>query len=581
MMKRPATLCLIVLLATHVALLSWGAYTHSPTIDEIAYLPAGVSHLQLGNFQLANVSPPLIPCIAAAPLLALGVETNWAGLTPTSEAFQAHTVGSDFIQTNGPRSLHLFRVARWALIPLSLLGAVSCYLWARELAGQQAGLMSAYLWCYCPNVLAHAQLVTVDAGATALGVTATYAFWRWLKSPKWTSALIAGIALGCAESAKTTLVVLMALWPTVWLACTWMAPRTRFSGSYKRECAQLAAILGVTWYVLISCYAFQGCFKRLDEYRFVSKSFAGNAVQPGTRDNRFARSWLGVLPVPLPEQYVIGIDLQKRDLENVDPTYNNGLFESYLRGRWSSQGWWYFYLYCVALKVPLGTLLLLVLAMRLRISRAGGGHFNWRDDVMLLAPLITILVLVSSQTGFTIHFRYVLPMFPFAFVWLSQVICAARPLERMAQMVVIIALSWSLSSSLWATPHHLSFFNELTGGPLGGHFHLLDSNIDWGQDLLYLKDWITAHPEARPMHVGYLGLFPPQVIGMNFPRPPKARPKLDGDTMFPSTLQSGWYAISVGYLRGDRFDGEQHLEYFLRMKPVGFAGYSIYIFHVP
>jgi hypothetical protein len=60
-------------------------------------------------------------------------------------------------------------------------------------------------------------------------------------------------------------------------------------------------------------------------------------------------------------------------------------------------------------------------------------------------------------------------------------------------------LLWSIASSLGVYPHSLSYFNELVGGPANGHAHLLDSNIDWGQDLLLLKEWLDAHPEASPL----------------------------------------------------------------------------------
>src|SRR5437773_734910 len=51
----------------------------------------------------------------------------------------------------------------------------------------------------------------------------------------------------------------------------------------------------------------------------------------------------------------------------------------------------------------------------------------------------------------------------------------------------------------------LSYFNEMAGGPENGAAHLLDANIDWGQDLLELKRWCDAHPEARPLYLGYFG----------------------------------------------------------------------------
>jgi Dolichyl-phosphate-mannose-protein mannosyltransferase len=603
MTTRQVGIFLGFILALHVTLLAWGATAQSPTIDEIAYLPAGLSHWQLGNFELANVSPPLIPSIAAAPLLLVGAESDWSSLAPVPEAFMAHDVGCDFLKANGSRSLYLFTLARWQLIPLSVLGAICCYLWARDLAGQRAGLLSASLWCFCPNIVAHAQLVTTDAGATVLGIAAAYTFWRWLKWKTWKSAIIAGIALGFAESAKTTLLIFAAIWPLLWLAWNWPTrdvecPAVRptplvpsLAGTvrewlrtaqvrteWKRGACQLAMVLFIAWYILNSMYAFDGSFKRLGHFRFVSKALVGNGWEPGEAGNRFTRSWLAALPIPVPEQYLLGIDLQRRDLENIDPTHG-GLYRSYLRGEWRTSGWWYYYLYGLGIKVPLGSWILVAIAMWLR-GRAPAQRADWRNDLLLLVPLVAVLVLVSSQTGFSTHVRYVLPLFPFAFVWVARSICAARLRSKACRHAVVTALTWSIVSSLWAAPHDLSYFNELSGGPRGGYFHLADSNIDWGQDLLYLRKWIATHPEARPMKVAYIGLFPPELIGITFPWPPPS-PIQDASLSTAAELPPGWYAISVGYVQGEPFNGELHLQYFSRLKPLAFAGYSIYIYHVP
>ena len=54
-------------------------------------------------------------------------------------------------------------------------------------------------------------------------------------------------------------------------------------------------------------------------------------------------------------------------------------------------------------------------------------------------------------------------------------------------------------------------FNELVGGPKGGPNHLVDSNVDWGVDLLFLKKWLDEHPEASPLGLAYFGMFDPRV----------------------------------------------------------------------
>ncbi len=74
---------------------------------------------------------------------------------------------------------------------------------------------------------------------------------------------------------------------------------------------------------------------------------------------------------------------------------------------------------------------------------------------------------------------------------------------------------WFLASSLWSFPHSISYFNESVGGPLGGPEHLLGSNVDWGQDLRYLKRWCDQHPESLPLHLAYYGSFEPAHFGFD------------------------------------------------------------------
>ena len=97
-------------------------------------------------------------------------------------------------------------------------------------------------------------------------------------------------------------------------------------------------------------------------------------------------------------------------------------------------------------------------------------------------------------------------------------------------------------------PHSLSYFNELAGDPTGGHAHLIHSNIDWGQDLLYLKRWLDGHPEARPLYVAYCGTVDPHYLGIDYQLPPVADP----GAAVPH-LEPGWYAVSVNFLRGSPF----------------------------
>ncbi|MBX3436402.1 MAG: glycosyltransferase family 39 protein, partial [Planctomycetaceae bacterium] len=212
----------LAMLALHALLLGWGAYRHSPTYDEVAYLPAGISHWYFGTFELASVSPPLVRLVAAAPVVLAHPKTEWRNYDPSPSTRPAHLVGRDFVEINGERTFWLFTLARWACIPFSLIGGGVCFAWARALYGPASGLIACGLWCFSPNILAHGQLMTPDLGTTALGVAAAYMFWRWLGQPTWPRALAAGIVLGFGQLAKTTLVVFFVVWPVLWFAVRWL-----------------------------------------------------------------------------------------------------------------------------------------------------------------------------------------------------------------------------------------------------------------------------------------------------------------------------------------------------------------------
>jgi len=194
----------VLLLFIHASLLAWGATKHSPNLNEPAHLVAGVSHWEFGRFELYRVNPPLVRMVAALPVLLSDAKYDWTGFYESTGARPVFGMGRQFIEINGEKSIWYFTIARWACIPFSLLGGFICYLWAKDLYGPIAGLFSLTLWCFSPNMLAHGQFFTPDCGATALGITAAYCFWKWLCQPEWKLAIIAGVVLGLAELTKTT-----------------------------------------------------------------------------------------------------------------------------------------------------------------------------------------------------------------------------------------------------------------------------------------------------------------------------------------------------------------------------------------
>jgi 4-amino-4-deoxy-L-arabinose transferase-like glycosyltransferase len=440
---------------------------------------------------------------------------------------------------------------------------VICYLWARDLYGRGAGLAAATLWTFSPAILANGGLITPDIPAASMAVTTLYAFRLYQRESNIRHAVIAGVCLGVAQLTKMTLLLLYPILAAATVIDCWQ----QTVRNLRRPVQDGLICAAVSLVVLNAGYLFEGTGRPLGDHAFYSETLGGPREDWNSPGNRFAGIWLGHIPVPLPAAYLTGLDLQKRDFEgHWRPMY------SYIRGHQQLGGWWYYYLYCLLVKVPVGTWLI---AMAFAISLGTIATNRRRREAWLLwiAPVV-LFVFVSSQTGFSRYYRYVLPCAPFVMISLSRVFLPlVRQKKQWLTQLAAVGLILMTAESLWVYPHSLAFFNLPSGGPTAGHFHLLDSNVDWGQDLYELRDWINQNSEKRPLFVAYSGVFDPHVMGIDTARPPE---KVDEK---PPELPPGWYAISVNHLHGYD-DPNGPFTYFLNRVPVDRAGYSILIYHV-
>jgi len=165
----------------HVLLAVYGALVHCPVMDEVAHLPAGISHWRFGHFDLYKVDPPLLRMVAALPVLAVGADEDWTNIAEDGVHWRRpeFLVGFDFARRNGDRLVLLIQLARLAMVPLSVVALIVCYVWARDLYGPVPGLVAATLWGFCPHALAYAPVLTPDVGGAALGVLTVFLAWRW------------------------------------------------------------------------------------------------------------------------------------------------------------------------------------------------------------------------------------------------------------------------------------------------------------------------------------------------------------------------------------------------------------------
>jgi Dolichyl-phosphate-mannose-protein mannosyltransferase len=539
--KRTLTLLVAGLLVAHYALAASSLLRENPTVDEVNHLPAGLSYWQTGSFRLYHHNPPLIKLVAAIPVWLSGGDLSEAYQSKKwrAESVEYPFFGLAFSLINAPRYFELFARARLVMPLFSLLAGGVIFAWSRRLFGDRGGLLSLVLWCLCPNVLAHARLVTSDVGATALGALATYLFWRYLHRPSWKNVAVAGLALGLAELSKFSMLLLYPLWPLMWLAFQAFRPDRALSAkTIARTMGQATAIVAISVAAINAGYLFEGTGRPLGSFRFVSRTLTRPGVTPGDsesrlttvawkhRVNRFRGTSMARIPAPLPAHYLLGFDDQKIESEGIpagwshpgvtDPEANSG-YTVYLDGVLQRSGWRSYYALSFLYKTPEGTLLLMALALGVFVA-SRRSRAPWSDEVVLLILPLGFFVVMTFLTDINLGLRYVLPIFPYLFVFVGRIAPWADGLRsgrRAAWGIVLGSVALTGLSTLAIHPHYLAHFNRLSGGPDRDPPRLIDSNLDWGQDLVGLREWLRAHPDEGPVGLAYFGQIWPNLFDVH------------------------------------------------------------------
>jgi hypothetical protein len=425
------------------------------------------------------------------------------------------------------------------------------------------------MWVGSPNLLAWSATVCPDVGATSLGLAACYHFRNWVHSARRAEALRVGMLGGLAVLAKSTWLALVPLLIVIGLGVGW-----RSANRCARWCdaALMLLLIGLT---LNLGYGFAGSGRPLRTFAFRSQLLTGAAN--GMAANRFSASVLGRLPVPLPRDLVLGIDCQREEFERRK--------WSYLAGRWRWGSWPTYYLACALFKLPLGYLLLFTLGcgaptmqrlttLRLTTLRLttrqptipqrldGTAAPAHRADLwLLLGPAVALGAVVSSQTGFGHHFRYAFPCLPFVFIVSSACFATIQP--RCVRCLATAALIWAIASSLSCWPRSHSYFNEVATR-LFDHPPLLESNLEWGEDLPMAADWVRRHPGAAPVFFA--------LMTDDFARrmPIAWQPA-------PARFSEGWYVVSLQRV----LDPRDRYAFLRRHQPVATLGASLRVYHLP
>lgn len=473
-----AALCLLLVL---IAELVTSIKHQSLSWDEGDHIFAGYASWTKADFGFNPEHPPLVKELATLPLLVMHLKPPAPKGLPFFKD-EAYFEGRDLIYDNGGIEMAnkiVFRARMFAAV-LCVLMALLVYLAAFEIFGPLAALFSLALIVFEPNLIAHGAYVTTDMGITCFMFATIYALYRYREQPSWSRLLVLGLATGLALASKHSAVLLLPL--ALALACFELLlpqpgrDRIVIAREYAKAFAA-AIVIGVT--VLWATYGFR--FSAHPNGVSMTPTLADYIhLLPGFEP----RIYLALAKFHLlPESYIYGLgDIRLLSVPSMS-------FPTYIFGQVHAHGVPYYFPAAFAIKSTIGFMLLFAIAIYAVVSR----KVTERRRIAFLTIPPAIYLLIALGTGLNIGARHILPMYPFLAVLIGGAVVAMARVHRVWLYAALVFLGAHIVSATRSSPIYIAYSNELWGGPTQTHRYLTDSNVDWGQQLLSVKDYLDRN----------------------------------------------------------------------------------------
>lgn len=577
--RRTAVWVRAAVLMSAVVLMLPGVWGHSATVVEFAQLPAGLAAWQRHSLGIYRVCGPLSKFLYALPAYTAGVRVAYpAEYDDDIMSRREWNVGRRFQAQHIKRYHALYRWSR--LLPMLVTIAGGCLIceFSTRLFGTWHGIVSLCLWCWMPPILAHGSLVTSDVLSAVMLVVAARTFWAFLLAPSAKTVLPAGVTLGMAAATKFTLLILYPCWLILVVS---RAIQLRGAGTEAPRAGRHSPIgflvacfllLLLSIFVIDALYLFQNVGFRLSQWHS-ERSIAAREIH--CLGSSRATAWLLDVPLPIPMEFVRGLDFQLADTERTQ--------SGYLLGHMRVGGWWYWYYVAALIKIPLPALALFTVAL-VRRPRAisDSAARQWGVLCLLLPAVETATAIVATTgTGTNAAFRYLLPTIALICVWTGHL---GGIRSRLARSVTMGLLGWLLVNAVTALPDHIAWRNEL-GLLLSRHRPaLIGDSLDWGQDLARLSAWIRQHSDKGSTLVHVYGLGGGEPYDLGSPAAAAVSASRRGATYLAvsdNVLFGYERNICVTAVGSDFPVTSDHLETLQHQQPVGQVGRTIRIFQIP
>lgn len=551
----PLILIALALALGHAALATFAMREKSNTADELAHVTGGYTFNHWHDYRLHPENGILPQRWQALP--ATLTRTDFPPLTaPGWRLSVVWLVGYDFFYQSRNDPDRLLFTARAMNSLFGAATALLVFFWSHRLWGASGAFVALVLCMLCPTMLAHSGLATSDMGMTFFLLAAPGAYWWHLHDGRRRIWLLSALLLGLAAVAKYTAVLLLPIFGV--LALVRILRREPLSWAGR----SVVSLPGKAAAVTVSTLA-QGLVAVAVVWAFFG--FRYSIFNPALPGGELNLSWETILSFGgwkaslldffrawrlLPEGWLYGLGFVLLHAQA------RGAF---LDGEYSIFGWVDFFPKTFLYKTPPSLILAilasaLLLALHLRtLPRARVAERLYR--VMPLPVLFAVYWLFSLSSHLNIGHRHILPTYPVLYVLGGALGWAATRAWRQSRGVglafsalISALLGWHALAAAKIHPHYLAYFSPLAGGPAEGYHHLVDSSLDWGQDLPAWRDWVARHRRpAEPVYLAYFGsdeplrfvpnaVLLPRLPSFNRPRPEYA-------------CEPGLYAVSATLLQ--------------------------------
>ncbi len=548
-------LCLVaLLLLIHFLLAFTSLIQESATFDEPVHITGGLCYWKFDDYRINPENGNLPQRLAAIPLL-LGKGMNAVYTKSPSIEINEWSTAYEFLYKKGNDPDRIFMFGKTMIVLLSLILGLIVYLWSRKLFGAGGAVFSLILYAFCPTILAHARLVTSDIAATFGFIVSLWAIWHMIQKITVSRVILSSLCLSILFLSKMSAPMIIPMYmimiavkikecPELEVVLPWHIFKLKTQSSQLLAFLAAGAInvIVIVFFIWLS-FGFRYSIMNSDTGKYSTmegnwqnilkdSGFPGKVVD-FSRQHRL-----------LPEAYLFGFQFV---LKNSEYRF------SYLNGEHRLTGWWYFFPYACLVKTPLPVIGIFMLAVFLAMRRLRG--LPSAEALAKLKPLTPLFVLISVYGIFALSSkmnigqRHVLVLYPAAFILAGAMIPLLKKSSYYLRIPVGFMVLWFLAESLAIWPHYLAYFNQIAGGPKNGYKHLVDSSLDWGQDLKGLEKWLKKkgllNQDKIDVYVSYFGIASIDYYAPGVKKLPNYH---EQESKTPFELKGGVYCISATML---------------------------------